>query len=43
VRGHFGIKDSFNEGLGKLFEMALLGDEVFRLLEVRQEGVDQVD
>ncbi|KAF5041755.1 hypothetical protein DSECCO2_519700 [anaerobic digester metagenome] len=41
--GHFGIEGSFDEGLGQLLEKAFLADEVFRLLVIRQEGVDQVD
>ena len=41
--GHFGVEGSLDEGLGQLFEKAFLADEVFRLLVIRQEGVDQVD
>ena len=41
--GHFGIKGPLDEGLGQLLEKAFLADEVFRLLVIRQEGVDQVD
>ena len=41
--GHFGVESSLDKGLGQLLEKAFLADEVFRLLVIRQEGVDQVD
>jgi hypothetical protein len=42
--GHFGIEGSLDEGfLGQLLKRAFLADEAFRLLVIRQEGVDQVD
>ena len=41
--GHIGIEGSLDEGLGQLFEKAFLADEVFRLIVIRQEGVEQVD